>query len=290
MNNAPNTKSQPLVSVGMFVYNGENFIHEAIDSIVSQSFKDFELIISDNASTDNTEKICREYANKDNRIRYIRQPVNIGAELNCKFVLDKAKSEYFMWAAHDDIRSLDFMEINVKFLQDNLDYVASISPVRFKGKLHDPVRMGDQALDQVSSEERFLAVCNTWRANGRFYSLFRREVTLGINVFGQERYMGMDNAFVLELAIKGKINRSQQGYIELGCGGASGSGNYYRLFQKNLMSCLFPLGVLCIFMWKKSKGFSLYRRVLIGKVIVEISAISFLYQIKNEIKHMLRPN
>ena len=94
--------SSPLLSIGMPVYNGELFLCEAIDSLLSQSYKDFELIISDNASSDNTEVICLNYQKEDKRVRYIKQPKNIGALPNFQFVLNEAKCEYFMWAACDD--------------------------------------------------------------------------------------------------------------------------------------------------------------------------------------------
>jgi glycosyltransferase involved in cell wall biosynthesis len=93
----------PKVSIGLAVYNGELYIREALDSLIAQCFTDFELIISDNASTDRTEAICREYAARDSRIKYVRQPVNRGPGPNFEFVLDKAVGEYFMWAAHDDV-------------------------------------------------------------------------------------------------------------------------------------------------------------------------------------------
>ncbi|MDR7898959.1 glycosyltransferase family 2 protein [Thermosynechococcus sp. JY1334] len=96
------TKQIPKVSIGMPVYNGEKFIRDALDSLLAQTFTDFELIISDNASTDQTEAICREYAAKDKRIRYVRQAQNLGAAANFKYVLDEARGEYFMGAAADD--------------------------------------------------------------------------------------------------------------------------------------------------------------------------------------------
>ncbi len=97
------TNSKPQVSIGMPVYNGAQFIREALDSLLAQTFTNFELIISDNASTDDTEAICRDYAVKDARIRYVRQAKNLGATANFKFVLDEAVGEYFMWAAADDV-------------------------------------------------------------------------------------------------------------------------------------------------------------------------------------------
>lgn len=111
----------PQVSIGMPVYNGATFIREALDSLLAQSFSDFELIISDNASTDGTEIICREYAEKDERIRYVRQAENLGPTANFKFVLDEAVGEYFMWAAHDDRRGKDFLYYTTKILDDDLN-------------------------------------------------------------------------------------------------------------------------------------------------------------------------
>lgn len=95
--------SKTKLIIGMPVYNGEAFIHEALRSLLSQTFKDFEIIISDNASTDKTEEICRYFTSLDKRVRYFRQVENKGAFLNFKFVLDMANSEYFMWAASDDV-------------------------------------------------------------------------------------------------------------------------------------------------------------------------------------------
>lgn len=97
------TPAVPQVSIGMPVYNGEPFIREALDSLLAQTFPDFELIISDNASTDGTEAICWEYAAKDKRIRYVRQVENSGPVANFQFVLDEALGGYFMWAAADDV-------------------------------------------------------------------------------------------------------------------------------------------------------------------------------------------
>ena len=93
----------------MPVYNGELFIREALNSLLNQTFTDFELVISDNASTDGTEMICQEYADKDKRIRYVRQVQNRGATANFQFVLDAAVGKYFMWAAADDLQSSNFL-------------------------------------------------------------------------------------------------------------------------------------------------------------------------------------
>jgi glycosyltransferase involved in cell wall biosynthesis len=91
-----------LVSIGLPVYNGETYIREALDSLLTQTLDNFELIISDNASTDDTQAICAEYARRDPRIRYVRQNENQGVLANYQFVLNQARGQFFMWAAADD--------------------------------------------------------------------------------------------------------------------------------------------------------------------------------------------
>jgi glycosyltransferase involved in cell wall biosynthesis len=90
------------VSIGMPVFNGADFIRCSVQSILAQDYQDFELIIADNASTDETESICRELAERDPRIRYYRNDVNLGAARNYNKVFELARGEYFKWAAHDD--------------------------------------------------------------------------------------------------------------------------------------------------------------------------------------------
>lgn len=90
------TNQSPEVSIGMPVYNGEKFIREALDSLLAQTYTDFELIISDNASTDDTEAICQEYTAKDTRVRYVRQAENKGPAANFQFVLDKAVGVFYV--------------------------------------------------------------------------------------------------------------------------------------------------------------------------------------------------
>src|SRR5689334_17075101 len=99
--------SRPLLSIGLFVYNGERFIEKALDSILSQTFRDFELIISDNASTDHTGDICQAYAKRDDRIRYYRNQKNMGAGWNVRRVCELATGKYFKWAAADDMLEPD---------------------------------------------------------------------------------------------------------------------------------------------------------------------------------------
>src|SRR5882762_8329729 len=93
----------PRLSLGLPVYNGEEYLAESLDALLGQSYGDFELVISDNASADGTEEICRQYADKDSRIRYVRQPKNIGATPNHNYLFEVCRTELFKWVSHDDL-------------------------------------------------------------------------------------------------------------------------------------------------------------------------------------------
>ena len=91
------------VSIGVPVYNGERYVAETLDSLLAQTFGDFELIVCDNASTDRTEQICRAYAERDARIRYVRNSSNFGAAVNYRRAFELSSGEYFRWANADDL-------------------------------------------------------------------------------------------------------------------------------------------------------------------------------------------
>jgi glycosyltransferase involved in cell wall biosynthesis len=104
------------VAIGLPIYNGANYLAAAIDSILAQSYGDFDFLISDNASTDGTEEICRSYAQRDSRIRYIRQLKNVGAATNYNILVGMTDSPYFKWAAHDDVLAPGFLAACVAVL------------------------------------------------------------------------------------------------------------------------------------------------------------------------------
>ena len=229
----------PSVSIGMPVFNGERTLLAALDSLLAQSFTDFELIISDNASTDQTESICREYAARDNRIRYVRQGTNIGAAANFKFVLAEARGEYFMWAACDDMRSPNFVEVNARFLSANPCYVASTSPNGFEGMTLDKTNVVDFSLegDRCARLDRFFEYC--WVSHGIFYSLVRTHILRHCEVVGQS-FFAADWAIDLYLANRGKIHRTSEGYTVFGVRGVSRSSGAYRAFRNSLIELPLP--------------------------------------------------
>jgi len=108
----------PRLTIGLPVYNGEKYIAESLDALLGQSYTDFELIISDNASTDSTGDICRQYEKQDSRVRYVRQPQNIGLAPNHNFVVYEARGELFKWAANDDLYARDLLKLCIEALDD----------------------------------------------------------------------------------------------------------------------------------------------------------------------------
>jgi glycosyltransferase involved in cell wall biosynthesis len=111
-------KAEPRLTVGLPVYNGENYLAESLESLLGQSYDNFELIISDNASTDGTADICRRYGKQDSRIRYVRQPRNIGAAPNHNYLVRQARGELFKWASHDDLYARDLLKRCIDVLDE----------------------------------------------------------------------------------------------------------------------------------------------------------------------------
>jgi glycosyltransferase involved in cell wall biosynthesis len=109
----------PRLSIGLPVYNGERHIGEALEALLGQTYEDFELIVSDNASTDGTSEICLDSARQDHRVRYIRQTRNIGLVPNHIFVLQRARGELFKSAAHDDLYARDLLARCVHALDED---------------------------------------------------------------------------------------------------------------------------------------------------------------------------
>lgn len=113
----------PRVTIGLPVYQGERYIDEAISSIRAQTYRDLELIISDNGSTDETQAICRRHAAEDPRVFYHRSPVNRGASWNYNRLVDLARGELFKWASHDDVLMPEFIERCVQGLDGDPEAV-----------------------------------------------------------------------------------------------------------------------------------------------------------------------
>ena len=230
----------PTVSIGMPVYNGASYLRAALDSILSQSFADFELIISDNASVDNTGCICLEYARMDNRIRYIRQESNIGAFKNFQFVLRESVGKYFMWAAVDDLRTPDYIKNNVSLLDSFPLCAFSSSTNCFEDEAFDSGKkesfeLTGNLFDRLSG---FIDIC--WHSHACFYSLIRREALSEVLSI-QQNYLAFDWSCIVILLKQGEFRRVSQGVLTLGRSGESMQPNFMKSMRALPIETILPL-------------------------------------------------
>jgi glycosyltransferase involved in cell wall biosynthesis len=196
----------PMISIGLPVYNGENYLAAAIESISAQSFKDFELIISDNASTDRTSEICRYYMKHDKRVRYFRNKRNLGAAPNYNRTYDLARGKYFKWTAHDDMLCPDFLKKCVKALEADSKAVLCQSLIEYIDENEKSLGIYDSQLAGAESSEsasRFKTLVLRSHACTDFFGLIRRETLDGSLLHGD--FNGHDRAFLAEMALRGRF-------------------------------------------------------------------------------------
>lgn len=198
-------RAQPRMSVTLPVFNGERYIAQAIRSILDQTYRDLELIISDNASTDATGEICRSFEARDRRIRYVRQPRNIGASPNFNICYELASGEYFKWAAHDDYVEPEYLARCIAALDANPDAVLCQSLVRLidsQDRVIEINRPIEPAAASPRPSERFAARVRNPRCL-EIWGVIRRTALRESVLIGS--YVGMDRALLLELALRGRF-------------------------------------------------------------------------------------
>jgi glycosyltransferase involved in cell wall biosynthesis len=197
--------ANPAVSIGLPVYNGATYLATALDALLAQDFTDFELIVSDNASTDRSPEICAEYARRDSRVRFVRNSTNIGATANFNRTFELACGRYFMWAADDDLWDPRFVGRCVAALEAKPEAVLACTSLRFIDEAGDAIDLDygiydnpDLSSRSVSDRLRRLVKRGGWYIS---YGLIRadalRQTTLFQNVYGP------DLVLALELALRG---------------------------------------------------------------------------------------
>lgn len=201
------SEKKPRVSIGLPVYNGENYLREAIESVLAQTFKDFELIISDNASTDRTENICREYAAKDPRVRYYRNEKNLGSAKNFNLAFKLSSGEYFKWLAHDDTLEPQFLERCVELLDRDQSILLACSKYYWVNEITGVTQMRDydHNLMHPQAYQRFQRRISHWRLGGfsPIWGLIRSQVLRETRLI--QPFISADECLVLELALRGKF-------------------------------------------------------------------------------------
>jgi len=171
----------PKVTIGMPVFNDVDYIEKSIQSVLNQSFEDFELLISDDQSSDGSADICKKYQESDHRVKYVRQPENLGISKNMKYLLDQSNSQFFIWAADDDLWAPAFLETLVQALEDNPEYVCTFSTFTHIDEAGNIIeRPLDFDFEGTSAKQRIKKlIIEPFDAFG--YGLFRREPIKNVN-------------------------------------------------------------------------------------------------------------
>jgi hypothetical protein len=195
---------RPTVSIGLPVRNGATFVAEAIESILAQTFADFELVISDNASTDRTPEICRGYAAADRRIRFYRQETNIGAAPNFNLVFHRSSGKYFKWAAHDDLIRPTYLERCVAALEADAEAVLCQPVIEIvdgagEREIYDHGAFGTGLPRQ---SDRLAARLRARRCT-EVFGVIRRDALHGTALIAD--HVGADRTLLIELALRGRF-------------------------------------------------------------------------------------
>jgi glycosyltransferase involved in cell wall biosynthesis len=203
-NQSPSSK--PLVSIGLPVYNGDRYLRKAVETVLAQSYDNLELIIADNASTDQTAQICREMAAQDARVRLYVNDTNVGAAANYNLVFNLARGKYFKWAAHDDVLAPSFVERAVEVLESDPGVVLCCSRTR---RINDGGEVtgaypSDEAWDCSSASRRFQSLVFTPHACVAIFGLIRRTELARTPLIGP--YVNSDRVLLAELGLRGRIH------------------------------------------------------------------------------------
>jgi glycosyltransferase involved in cell wall biosynthesis len=199
--------STPKVSIGIPLYNAERYLRVCLDAVAAQTYGDFEVVIADNASTDSTGEICREYAARDSRFRYVRNEKNLGAAKNFNLVFRLSGGEYFRWAAYDDIMAPRAVEACAAALDaDTTISLAYPKTIIIDEDGHEIEKYEDsyQFSDPVPARRfaRFLRVLDLRNCNPLF-GLMRREMLSKTMLLGS--YHSADKVLLAQMVLLGKF-------------------------------------------------------------------------------------
>ena len=195
----------PRLTLGLPVYNGERFLAASLDSLLAQTFRDFELIISDNASTDRTGEIARQYAVMDPRVRYIHHSANRGSSFNHNFVIEQARGEFFKWVSDDDTYAPDLLERCMDALELRPEIALAHAWTAYLDDEGCVTHKEDYPLttDVADPVERFRSILYL-PGGDDIYGIIRMSVLRQVAGFGS--YHWADRPFVAELALHGPFH------------------------------------------------------------------------------------
>ena len=196
----------PQVSVGLPVYNGENYVAEAITSVLEQDYHDLELVICDNASTDRTGDICRDFAERDGRVRYWRNERNVGAARNYDLAWERSSGRYFKWLAHDDRVLPGYVSATVAALEQNPEAVLCNTIVDYIGATGEHLGYYRSVIRDCGGPDpaaRFAPIVLRMHTCVDFFGMIRRSALEGSLL--HQPFRGSDRTLVAQLALRGRL-------------------------------------------------------------------------------------
>jgi glycosyltransferase involved in cell wall biosynthesis len=197
--------ARPRLTIGLPIYNGEQLLPQAIESLLTQKYDDFEVVISDNASVDGTPELCAAYAAQDPRIRYVRNERNLGSIPNFNKLVGLARGEYFKWAAHDDWCEPEFVGRCVEVLDADPGVVLCHAKAIRVDEAGDTLVVDLDPLDVRSPDpaERFRQVLWSLKAIYPIYGVIRTEALRRTQLF--RSHSGSDRILLAELSLLGQL-------------------------------------------------------------------------------------
>jgi len=203
----PLKHDKPLVSIGLPVYDGDRYIRKALDSLLAQDYENFELIISDNGSTDRTQEICLEYTARDKRIQYYRNDMNMGAVWNFERVLQLSTGDFFMWAADDDAWEKDYVSTLLSVMTQFPKSIGSFTnymKYSENGDLLGNEELISSKVCELGFRELIGMVFSSQKINVALYGLFRRKELQTLLKDGLPYWEVLDRATIAHFALSGK--------------------------------------------------------------------------------------
>jgi glycosyltransferase involved in cell wall biosynthesis len=197
--------ARPRLTIGLPIYNGEQLLPQAIESLLTQRYDDFEVVISDNASVDGTPELCAAYAARDRRIRYVRNERNLGSIPNFNKLVGLARGEYFKWAAHDDWCEPEFVGRCVEVLDADPGVVLCHAKAIRVDEAGDTLVVDLDPLDVRSPDpaERFRQVLWSLKAIYPIYGVIRTDALRRTQLF--RSHSGSDRILLAELSLLGQL-------------------------------------------------------------------------------------
>jgi glycosyltransferase involved in cell wall biosynthesis len=199
------TQRTPLVSVGVPVYNGEDYLRQALDGWLAQDLDDFEVIVCDNASTDSTPEIAKEYVARDPRFRYHRNPRNLGLSGNFNKAFELARGKYFKWAAHDDLHPPQTLRVATTVLERDPAAVICASAVAIMdddGEVFDEFHPTVD-LRSAPPHVRFHRIMWTLEETHPLFAVMRSDALRRTRLY--QPFVGGDRALLAQMALMGSI-------------------------------------------------------------------------------------